>query len=151
MEFREATIVDIPQIQYVRNAVKENALSDPSVVPDKDVEDYIVHRGKGWVCEIDGKIVGFSIVSVDDNNVWALFVQPEFEKKGIGKKLHDDMMNWYFSQTDKNIWLSTAPGTRAETFYRQVGWQQTGITKSGEIKFELTAQQWNELYSSKEL
>ena len=142
MNFREATIVDIPQLQFVRNAVRENALSNPAIVPDKDVEDYIIHRGKGWVCEIDNKVVGFAIVSVDDNNVWALFVQPGYDKQGIGKRLHDDMMHWYFSQTDKDIWLSTAPDTRAEEFYRTAGWRQTGVTKKSEIKFEMTAEEW---------
>ena len=143
MLFREATVKDIPQIQVVRNAVKENRLSNPDLVPDKDVEDYIINRGKGWVCEINNKIVGFAIVSVTDDNIWALFIQPGYDKQGIGRKLHDDMMNWYFAQTGKNIWLSTLPGTRAESFYRKAGWIQTGITKGGEIKFEMTAQQWN--------
>jgi GNAT superfamily N-acetyltransferase len=142
MKFREAIIADIPQIQVVRNAVKENRLSNPDLVPAKDVGDYIINRGKGWVCEIDNKIVGFAIVSVTDNNVWALFIQPGYDKQGIGRRLHDDMMNWYFVQTGKTIWLSTSHGTRAESFYRKAGWIQTGITKSGEIKFEMTAQQW---------
>ena len=142
MNFRVATIKDIPQIQFVRNVVKENQLSDPALVPDKDVEDYIVNRGKGWVCEIDNVVVGFAIISAVDNNVWALFVQPGYDKQGIGKKLHDGMMHWYFAQTDSTVWLSTSPGTRAETFYRKAGWQQTGFTKSGEIKFEMTAAIW---------
>ncbi len=143
MIFREAVIADIPQIQVVRNAVTENTLSNPDLVPDKDVEDYIINRGKGWVCEIDKTIVGFAIVSVTDNNVWALFIQPGFDKKGIGKKLHDDMMDWYFSQTTASIWLSTTPGTRAEQFYRKAGWIATGAYGKGEIKFEMTKQQWN--------
>jgi GNAT superfamily N-acetyltransferase len=142
MIFREAVIDDIPQIQFVRNAVKENRLSDPNLVPDKDVEDYMFRRGKGWVCEADDTIVAFAIVSVIDANVWALFVQPGHDGKGIGKKLHDDMMDWYFSRTPATIWLSTAPGTRAELFYRKAGWRQTGITKTGEIKFEMTAEEW---------
>ena len=37
MIYREAAIRDIAQIQFVRNAVKENRLSDPALVPDKDV------------------------------------------------------------------------------------------------------------------
>lgn len=142
MIFREARIEDIPQIQIVRNAVTENTLSNPDLVPDKDVADYISNRGKGWVCEIDKTIVGFAIVSITDNNVWALFIQPGFDKKGIGKKLHDDMMDWYFSQTNISIWLSTTPGTRAEHFYRKAGWIATGAYGKGEIKFEMTAQQW---------
>ena len=35
MIFRESEIKDIGQIQFVRNAVKENRLSDPALVPDK--------------------------------------------------------------------------------------------------------------------
>ena len=34
MIFREATIADIPQIQIVRNAVTQNVLSNPALVPD---------------------------------------------------------------------------------------------------------------------
>ncbi len=142
MIFREAIIADIPQIQVVRNAVTENTLSDPALVPDADVEDYIIRWGKGWVCEINNKIVGFSIVSVIDKNVWALFIQPGYDKKGIGKRLHDDMMNWYFSQTNETIWLGTAPDTRAEQFYRKAGWVEVGTHGKGEIKFEMTAEDW---------
>jgi GNAT superfamily N-acetyltransferase len=47
------------------------------------------------------RLVGFAIADLVDNNIWALFIHPGFEKLGIGKKLHDEMVNWYFSQTDK--------------------------------------------------
>jgi GNAT superfamily N-acetyltransferase len=77
-----------------------------------------------------------------DHNVWALFVQPGYDKNGIGKKLHDDMLDWYFSQTDSTVWLSTAPNTRAEKFYRKAGWQEVGIHGKGEIKFEMTSVNW---------
>ena len=139
---RQALISDIPQIQIVRNAVKENTLSDPGLVPDQDVEDYINRRGRGWVWEEAGRIVGFSIVSVSDQNVRALFVEPGHDKKGIGRALHDEMMNWYFKQTDQNIWLSTSPGTRAEGFYRTAGWQETGLYGKGEIRFEMSLRLW---------
>jgi GNAT superfamily N-acetyltransferase len=142
MFFREARVTDIPQIQKVRNSVRENTLSDPALVTDQDCENYLLNRGKGWVCEIDGKIVGFSIVDIMDHNVWALFVQPGFDKNGIGKKLHDDMLDWYFSHTDETIWLGTAPNTRAEKFYRRAGWKEAGMHGKGEIKFEMDAGNW---------
>ena len=94
MIYREAEIKDIPQIQIVRNAVKENQLSDPALVPDSDVEIYMNNRGNGWVCEIENRIAGFAIVDLVENNVWALFVHPDFEAQGIGKKLHEIMMDW---------------------------------------------------------
>lgn len=142
MIIREARIEDIPQIQVVRNSVKENTLSNPDLVTDKDCEEFITERGKGWVCEIDGKITGFSIVDLKDNNIWALFVDPDFEKKGIGKKLHDNMLDWYFTQTKENVWLGTSPNTRAELFYRKSGWNAIGIYGKNEIKFEMTFENW---------
>ena len=145
MNIRVAEIKDIYQIQVVRNLVKENQLSDPALVPDSDVEDYITRRGKGWVCEIDGEVVGFAIADLVDNNIWALFIHPDFERMGIGKKLHEEMLNWYFSQTDKTVWLGTSPKTRAELFYRKAGWKKAGVHGKGEIKFEMTKDEWRSL------
>jgi len=148
MIFREAQIADIKQMQVVRNSVKENMLSDPALVPDSDVEDFITNRGKGWVCEIDGEVVGFAIADLKDHNIWALFMHPGHEAKGIGKRLHRIMLDWYFDQTKETIWLGTAPNSRAEKFYRLQGWKEVGVHGKGEIKFEMTQDEW-EVASSK--
>lgn len=142
MKIRTATIDDIRQIQVVRNAVRENTLSNPNLVSDKDCETYITVRGKGWVCETGNRIVGFAIVDLKDKNIWALFVDPEFEAQGIGRKLHDTMLDWYFTQTRENVWLGTAPGTRAEVFYRKSGWTEAGMHGTKEIRFEMSFEQW---------
>lgn len=146
MNYREATIADIPQIQFVRNAVKENMLSDPALVPDKDCEEYMTTRGKAWVCEMEDTIVGFSYVDLKENNVWALFVLPAYAEKGIGKKLHQIMIDWYFKVTDKAIWLGTAPGTRAEKFYEKQGWRKIGL-HGKEVKFEMSIEDWKQINS----
>ncbi|MEO8412210.1 MAG: GNAT family N-acetyltransferase [Ginsengibacter sp.] len=147
MNTREATIADIKQIQIVRNSVHENKLSDPALVTDDDVKDFIINRGKGWVYEKGDVIVGFCIADLRENNIWALFVKPEFEKKGIGKKLHREMLDWFFKQTKEKLWLGTAPNTRAETFYRRHGWKEVGVHGKGEIKFEMTFEEWEKLES----
>jgi len=146
MIFREAQVSDIPQIQIVRHSVKENVLSNPEMVTDKDCEEFLTIRGKGWVCEVDGNIVGFSIADLKKNNVWALFVHPDYEAKGIGKRLHNEILDWYFNQTNENIWLSTLPNTRAEQFYRLNGWKEVGIHGKGEIKFEMSFEGWRHLF-----
>jgi GNAT superfamily N-acetyltransferase len=143
MIFRQAQLNDIPQIQFVRNSVKENQLSDPSLVPDKDVAEYISNRGRGWVCEMREQVVGFSIVDLVDNNIWALFIHPDFEARGIGKKLHQLMMDWYFLHTKETVWLSTEPKSRAEQFYRMQGWKEVGIHGKDEIKFEMDYKTWS--------
>ena len=150
MNIREAVIDDIKQIQRVRNSVTENTLSDPNLVTDKDCEEFIIVRGKGWVCEIDHQIVGFSIADLKGNNIWALFLQPEFENLGIGRQLHDIMLDWYFNQTKNNVWLGTSPNTRAEAFYRKSGWIEIGTHGKGEIKFEMTFHNWARIKKIKE-
>lgn len=142
MIIREAKVDDIKQIQIVRNSVTENTLSNPDLVTDNDCEVFITLRGKGWVCELDNEIIGFAIVDLQENNIWALFLKPKFEKKGIGQLLHNTMLNWYFAQTKEKVWLGTAFNTRAEKFYRKAGWTAVGTHGSKEIKFEMTYSDW---------
>lgn len=142
MIIREAKIEDIKKIQIVRNAVTENTLSNPNLVTDEDCAEFMTVRGKGWVCEMNNEIVGFSIVDLKDNNIWALFVKPGFDKMGIGKQLHDIMLDWYFKQTTHTVWLGTSPKTRGEKFYRNAGWTEIGAHGNDEIKFEMTHKNW---------
>ncbi|MEJ8758005.1 GNAT family N-acetyltransferase [Pontibacter sp. H259] len=142
MLFKRATVADIPGMSWVRMAVKENVLSNPDLVTPESYREMLEEKGAGWVCEINESIVGFSIVDLSDLNIWALFVDPEHDRKGVGRKLHDLMLKWSFSQGIDKLWLSTSPGTRAETFYHKAGWQQTGFTKSGEVRFEMTREKY---------
>ncbi|HEY0060270.1 MAG TPA: GNAT family N-acetyltransferase [Flavisolibacter sp.] len=148
MTIREATPDDIPQIQVVRNSVTENTLSNPALVTDNDCMEFMTVRGKGWVCVVEEQVVGFSIVDTREHNIWALFVAPAFEKKGIGRRLHDTMLDWYFSQTKTTVWLGTMPGTRAENFYRVAGWREAGMHGLQEVKFEMTREQWKQQKTS---
>jgi GNAT superfamily N-acetyltransferase len=146
MIFREAQVSDIKQIQRVRHSVKENVLSNPALVTDTDCEEYLTVRGKGWVCEIENAIVGFAIADLKAHNIWALFIHPDHAGKGIGKKLHHIMMNWYFTQTSEGVWLSTAPHTKAEVFYKMAGWKQTGTQPNGELRFEMSFEDWKQMH-----
>ena len=142
MIIREALVDDIKQIQIVRNSVTENTLSDPNLVTDADCEEFITVRGKGWVCEINNQIVGFAIVDLKENNIWALFLDPKFEKMGIGQQLHKKMLDWYFEMTKEKVWLGTAFNTRAQQFYTKAGWTEVGVHGTKEIKFEMTYEDW---------
>lgn len=137
ISFREARLEDIDALHFIRNAVKENALSNPALISSKDYEEFLTERGKGWLCETENNIAGFAIVDLKEKNVWALFVHPDFEQRGIGKQLHTILLDWYFTQSKETLWLSTAPGTRAEIFYRKNGWKETGTYGKGEIRFEM--------------
>ncbi|MBN8860197.1 MAG: GNAT family N-acetyltransferase [Sphingobacteriales bacterium] len=148
MIVREAGMADIRPIQIIRNAVEENRLSNPSLVTDEDCRHYLTERGKGWVCTINNRVVGFAIADIINHSIWALFVHPEFARQGIGRRLHDSMLNWYFNETKETVWLSTAPGTRAADFYKKAGWEETGTHGKGELKFEMTYSGWVRRQSS---
>jgi GNAT superfamily N-acetyltransferase len=137
MSIREAEIADIPAMHRIRMAVRENVLTNPLAVQEADYEPYLSPPNKGWVCEISNNIVGFSIVDVKGNEVWALFVDPEHEGQGVGGRLHDILVNWYFSQNEEELILGTEEGTRAEKFYTQKGWKVSGQKSNGEIIFKM--------------
>ncbi len=142
MNIRAARPEDVRAIQIVRNSVKENTLSRPELITDELVLDFLFRRGKGWVYELESQLVGFGIVDLTKNNVWALFLDPAHENKGIGRQLHHQMLEWYFAQTQVPIWLGTGPNTRAAGFYRRLGWKEIGKHGKDEIKFEMRIEDW---------
>jgi GNAT superfamily N-acetyltransferase len=122
VQLRVATVRDIPAMHRLRMSVRENRLSDPSRITESDYVAHLTSLGRGWVAEIDGTIVGLAIGRATDGNIWALFVDPEYEGRGIGTILHDTMVNWLFDQGLQRLWLGTEPGTRAEQFYLRKDW-----------------------------
>ena len=132
-------------MQIVRRAVRENALSDPTRISDEDYVDFLTSRGKGWVAIENDEVNGFAIADLQEHNIWALFVHPDHEAKGIGLALHDQMLNWYFSQTNTTVWLSTAPGTRAERL-PQSRVDIDRLLWSGELRFEISSKVWKTLH-----
>lgn len=138
---RLASTADIPAMHQIRMSVRENILSNPSSISQDDYHEMLTQRGQGWVCEVGGQIIGFTVVDAIEQNVWALFVQPEYEGQGVGKVLHDTMLEWYFGTGATVIWLSTDPGTRAERFYQRAGWRFIEILPDGEARYEMTQQE----------
>lgn len=143
---KEATASDIPAMHAIRIAVKENKLPNPDMITPADYKSFILDRGKGWIYVQDGLITGFTIVDLVEHNVWALFVHPAYEAQGIGTGLHNQMVEWYFSQSDHILWLGTAFNTRAEKFYRKLGWKEAGYNGAKEIKFEMDYRTWQQLH-----
>ncbi|HPF28372.1 MAG TPA: GNAT family N-acetyltransferase [Steroidobacteraceae bacterium] len=138
MLIRTATEADIDAMHRIRMAVRENALRDPPRVQPADYRPYLATRGRGWVCELDGRIVGFAVADAPRRSIWALFVDPQFEGRGIGHALHAAMLTWLFTLDRAPVTLGTEPGTRAEQFYRRAGWTFQGPTNHGEASYQIT-------------
>lgn len=133
---RRAELADIPGMHQVRMAVRENRLTDPLRVQPRDYEPRLTEHGRGLVAERDGRIVGFAVGDLTQQSVWALFVHPDHERRGIGRRLHDELLRWMFAAGAERIWLTTDPGTRAAAFYVAAGWRLVGTEPNGELQFE---------------
>ena len=135
MTLRVATLDDIDAMRAIRLAVAENRLSDPRRATPGKYREMLEVRGKGWVWEADGRIVGFGVADAASRSLWALFVGPGFERRGIGRALHDAMVEWLFTVGSAPIWLSTEPDTRAARFYAAAGWTPQPPLANGELCF----------------
>ena len=131
MSIRRARQGDHPRITEIRMGVKENILRDPSRVT---IEDYIWFRDNPgiWVWEEDADILGFSAADTRDGSIWALFVDPGHERRGIGRPLFEKALDVLRQDGHRTAWLTTDPGSRAEGFYRAAGWKVIGTSLRGE-------------------
>jgi GNAT superfamily N-acetyltransferase len=131
---REANRHDIPALERIRAQVRENQLS--YTLPRERLLAGLETRGRGWVAQHEGQTVGFSMADLEEGSIWALFVLPAWEGRGVGRRLLEGAVSWLARQGCTTVWLSTAPGTRAEGFYAHLGWERAGRTGSGEVRFE---------------
>lgn len=132
---RVAARADVPEIMRIRAAVRENRLVS-RVIPPEEIIWTLERLGRGWVAEDAGRIAGFAIGNAETGNIWALFVDPEFEGRGHGRRLNDVMVEWLWSRGLKRLWLTTEAGTRAERFYGLAGWTRVGPAPHDEVLFE---------------
>jgi GNAT superfamily N-acetyltransferase len=133
MILRPATLLDIPAMHRIRLAVRENRLIDETRVTPADYVRYVEETGASWVAELEGAMAGFGIADRASRSLWALFVDPGFEGRGVGRALLQRLTGVLFEGGREPINLSTAPGTRAERFYLAAGWEKMGTLPTGEV------------------
>ena len=131
---RKAVEQDIERLQEIRSSVRENILSDPSKVT---IDDYrwFISNGPTWVYEENGIIKGVSAGDPRDATIWALFVDPEYEGLGIGRKLFASACQSLIDAGHTEASLYTAANSRAADFYRAAGWSEEKPDERGDIVF----------------
>ena len=143
--FREMTASDLHEVFALRVSTLENTITmqvleeEYGLTPETAAEA-LQHSAKGWVCEIDGKIVGFAMGDSGSGEMTVLAVLPSFEKRGIGKQLLKYVQDWLFDSGHTELWLLTTanPAFRAYGFYQAQGWIATGeLIDEEEEKFVL--------------
>lgn len=136
---RLANLADIAAIFDIRTSVHENHLSrdqlaEMGITPEA-IREAMLEAPCVWVAEVNGLPVGFSMANIDDGCVFAAFVLPEFEGRGLGRSLMEKAEGFLF-QYHQMIWLETAEASRASGFYRTLGWQPVENLPEGDVRFE---------------
>ena len=132
---RRARNDDHARITEIRNAVKENVLREASrTLVDRDYPWFRDNPGI-WLWEESGIILGFCAADTRDGSIWALFVAPGHERRGIGRALFEKACDVLRQDGHRTAWLTTQPGSRAEGFYRAAGWKIIGTSPKGELIF----------------
>ena len=133
---RPATRADLPRIHEVRHGTAENRLTDPSRVTLAEVGWYL-DEAIFLVSEDDGGIQGFICANQQTGYVWALFVIDGAQGRGHGTALLNEGIERLRQAGHRQAFLTTGRDTRAASFYRSRGWQQTGIDMRGDAVFRL--------------
>jgi GNAT superfamily N-acetyltransferase len=138
--FRQATMGDIPAMSRIRLSVTENVLSDPTRITREMYEDFLEKSGRGWVAELGGDIAGFCYADKENASIWALFVAPGKEGRGLARSLLKLAVDWLFDMGHERVHLSTAANTRADRFYAAQGWVRKPVSAS-EVGYSLARPQ----------
>ena len=145
MIFREIKESDLDELLIVRSSTDENRLTIEELnnlgINSKTTSEKMQHDLKGWLCEVDNRIVGFSMGFAETGEMWVIAVLPDYIQKGIGTNLLSRIEKFLF-QHNEEIWLTTDIDTnlRAYSFYKSNGWQDKEIRDGERIMVKTNIQ-----------
>jgi GNAT superfamily N-acetyltransferase len=131
-----ATLFDI-RCSVVQNHQSREELATLGVTVDS-VRNMIASGDfVSTLVEEDGRGVGFSMAQISAGYVFACFVRPSHEGRGIGRALMNAAEDGLRRAGVTQAWLSTGaePGLRAAGFYRHLGWREHGHLDDGQLRF----------------
>ena len=138
---REAQDSDIESLFDNRARTRENAiprsyLASIGITPESWAVGLRSGSQQTWVC-FDGEVpVAFCGADADHGELVVLAVLPEYEGRGIGKRLLASAVSWLQSKECGRLWLAANPDPKGGSygFYRAQGWRPTGeVQRDGEI------------------
>ncbi|CAE6865288.1 hypothetical protein R69746_08054 [Paraburkholderia aspalathi] len=139
-EFRKLQVTDLPTYYEIRFSVTENLIHEHQVkYLQREWALSDIAQGGGWLCFEGAVAVGLCLpLFVPDPIVAALFVRPEYHGRGIGRKLLELSIDWLRGNGAQNITLETDSGTRADGFYKHLGWKRGDPSdQGGQVSFTL--------------
>jgi len=141
ISIRVATPEDVPILNAIRTSVHENHLSLEEMITygitPAVIADLLRTTGRGFIGSVDGVDAGISIADGAGRNIFAMFVLPDYEGRGLGRLLLAEAEAFLRDSGPGDAWLEAgaAPGLRAHGFYAHLGWRQDGHMADGQLRF----------------
>jgi ribosomal protein S18 acetylase RimI-like enzyme len=130
---RETRESDIESLFHVRARTRDNPipreqLAAAGITPASSAAALRSGDQKGWVCLDGSAVIGFCSADGVGGEVIVLAVLPEYEGRGVGKRLLAHAVDWLRARGAGRVWLAASPdpAIRAHGFYRSQGWRPTG-------------------------
>jgi GNAT superfamily N-acetyltransferase len=130
--FRAAVPGDAIECVRIRGLTRENAISAErlrkmGITAESWARDIDNGSLPGFVCESDGRLVGYCFGSKTTGEVVVLALLPECENAGLGRQLLAMVAEQLRSFGHRRLFLgcSPHPACRAYGFYRRLGWRTT--------------------------
>lgn len=138
---RPARRGDADVIFDIRTSVEQNHQSRDELeakgITPAAVGDMLEGDCPGWIAEEHGLPVAFAMADDVEGCVFAMFVRPGHEGRGLGRLLMREAETFLFGRHER-IWLNTGTGEaiRANGFYRRLGWTAAGPAEGGQTRYE---------------
>lgn len=131
--YEKLTKDHLPYVYEIRFSVEENILLAHQIqylLRKQAIED--IEQGGGWICKVGHDYAGFGFgIYANEPLIGGLFVKPEYQSRGIGSRILENITNWHFENGNNVVYLTTDPGSRAEAFYERRGWVKLGYDLTG--------------------
>ena len=131
--FRKIASPDIDQLFAVRISVIENPLSLGELagmgITPESVRRSLGVSLEGYLCEIDNRVVGFSMADLSEGELSVIAVLPQYEGRGIGRQLLEltEKILWRSGYSSITLWTSVNRNTRALGLYQSTGWVESEV------------------------
>ncbi|MBW3163717.1 GNAT family N-acetyltransferase [Ferrimonas balearica] len=134
-QLRRAGLADIASLQAIRHRISEYPAERDR--PDTLYARYLSRQGRGWLGNDGQGDRGFVVVNLNDCSIWALYVDPDCQGKGLGRVLLQQGCRYLFWRGARRISLRTLAHTSALGFYQHLGWHVEQQHEAGQLELVL--------------
>jgi putative acetyltransferase len=110
-------ITEISARDYPQAVVEE-------LLSPKPMENVEANKARHYVAEIDGEVVGFGAINLDDGEIPIVIVHPNYMRQGIGTRLMEKLEAG--AVENGLLKLSVGSSIYGRKFYRACGFTERG-------------------------